>query len=137
MYSITKSKKFEAAHTIPGHKNPDGSEGKCARLHGHSYEVTVHMSSDILDALDMVLDYSYLGEALGGFVNRVDHTYLNENDLFTDMIPTAEIISLVAYNYVKEYLSNKIAWASMGGRGVTLDWVRVKETQDTEAYYYG
>lgn len=71
--------KFDAAHRI------DGYDGKCGRMHGHSYKVHISAKSHrlnpskYLDSADMVCDFSELKWAgkdapKGG----LDHSVLNE-----------------------------------------------------------
>lgn len=71
--------KFDAAHFIEGY------DGKCGRMHGHSYKVKMTAKSNklnpsqYLDSPDMVCDFKELKWAAkdsekGGF----DHGFLNE-----------------------------------------------------------
>lgn len=39
MYTATKEFRFEAGHTLDGHK------GKCKNLHGHNYKVLVTLGA--------------------------------------------------------------------------------------------
>ena|SRR5579872_1884062 len=70
MYTLIVRARFEAAHDIPGHK------GKCARLHGHSYQVEAEFSGTRLDSLGMLYDFGDLKAILNEFLP--DHTYLND-----------------------------------------------------------
>jgi 6-pyruvoyltetrahydropterin/6-carboxytetrahydropterin synthase len=75
---LTKIFRFEAAHSLPGHK------GKCARPHGHSYSLEVTLRGPIKKAPGasddgMVMDF----DDLSGFVQqavleRLDHQDLNQ-----------------------------------------------------------
>ena len=74
---IYKKFRFEAAHRLPHH------DGKCCRLHGHSWVGWVYIKSDHLiqggPKQGMVIDFGdirkYLNPLLGQFL---DHYYLNE-----------------------------------------------------------
>ncbi len=74
---LTKSFRFEAAHQLPGH------DGKCARLHGHSYKLEVTVRGPIRDqpgASDdgMVLDFGDLAALVrAAVIERLDHYDLN------------------------------------------------------------
>jgi len=70
MYTLIVRAKFEAAHNLPGY------EGKCARLHGHSYRVEAEFSGHHLDSQGMLCDFTDLKSVLNEFLP--DHTYLNE-----------------------------------------------------------
>lgn len=83
---IRKRFAFEAAHTLPHH------EGKCARLHGHSYSLDVavrsHLQSDG-PRRGMVEDFDVLAAVVTRtIINQLDHNSLNE--LIEN--PTCELI---------------------------------------------
>lgn len=75
---LTKTFRFEAAHSLPGHR------GKCARLHGHSYRLEVALRGPIKDAPaqsddGMVMDFEDLSRIVrNSVVERLDHRDLNE-----------------------------------------------------------
>lgn len=74
-YEITKSFRFEAAHSLP-HLPKDH---QCHRVHGHSYEIIVGVSGDI-DGKEWVQDYAEIAAAvkLAGLLRYLDHsTYGN------------------------------------------------------------
>jgi 6-pyruvoyltetrahydropterin/6-carboxytetrahydropterin synthase len=94
-WTLHKEFKFDAAHLIEGY------EGKCGRMHGHSYKVHVSAESSklnpskYLDTADMVCDFRELKWAAkdsekGGF----DHGVLND---LIDVNPTAERIAEYIY----------------------------------------
>ena len=68
---------FDAAHRVMGHG------GKCLRLHGHRYALTVTVTSGDLDELGMVIDFAVLKELIGSWIREnLDHnTILYEKDL--------------------------------------------------------
>jgi len=65
---------FEAAHRLPN--VPEGH--KCARLHGHSFTVVVHVEGDIGDDSGWVIDFADIKSAFRPIHDRLDHHYLNE-----------------------------------------------------------
>lgn len=65
---------FEAAHRLP--HVPDGH--KCARLHGHSYRIEVHVRGDVDPVSGMVIDFADIKAAFRPLQDRLDHRYLNE-----------------------------------------------------------
>ena len=65
---------FEAAHRLP--RVPDGH--KCARLHGHSYKVQVHVRGDVDPATGWVMDFAEIKKAFRPLQDQLDHYYLNE-----------------------------------------------------------
>ncbi|HEX8868839.1 MAG TPA: 6-carboxytetrahydropterin synthase QueD [Lentzea sp.] len=65
---------FEAAHRLPN--VPEGH--KCARLHGHSYRVEVHVSGDVDTRAGWVMDFGDLKKAFVPIDAELDHRYLND-----------------------------------------------------------
>jgi 6-pyruvoyltetrahydropterin/6-carboxytetrahydropterin synthase len=74
---ITKSFHFEAAHSLPGH------QGKCARVHGHSYKLEVTLRGPLRETAGtsdygMVMDFADLaGTVKTSIIERLDHQELN------------------------------------------------------------
>lgn len=66
--------RFEAAHRLPN--VPEGH--KCARLHGHSYRVVVHVEGEVDEGTGMVMDFADISRTCAPVRARLDHYYLNE-----------------------------------------------------------
>jgi 6-pyruvoyltetrahydropterin/6-carboxytetrahydropterin synthase len=99
---------FEAAHRLPN--VPEGH--KCARIHGHSYQLTIETLAESSEAVDVAVDH---------VVSLLAHRYLN--DLSGLENPTAELISV----WVWERLAGDLELVS----------VRVGENDDSECIYRG
>jgi 6-pyruvoyltetrahydropterin/6-carboxytetrahydropterin synthase len=84
---IYKEFTFEAAHRLPN--VPPGH--KCARLHGHSYRVTVHLDGEVDADAGWVADFADIGSAAEPVVALLDHYYLNEIAGLEN--PTSEILA--------------------------------------------
>ncbi len=74
---LGKEFQFEAAHELPHH------DGKCARLHGHSWRGVVYVSGTALSAAGpkagMVIDYADIKHFLTPLLDDyLDHHFLNE-----------------------------------------------------------
>jgi 6-pyruvoyltetrahydropterin/6-carboxytetrahydropterin synthase len=84
---IFKEFTFEAAHRLPnvepGHK--------CARLHGHSFRVSVHLSGPVGEAKGWVRDFDDISCAMAPLLKQLDHYYLNEIEGLEN--PTSEVIA--------------------------------------------
>lgn len=78
---------FEAAHRLPN--APAGH--KCARLHGHSFSVTVHVRGDVDPRTGWVMDFGEIKELLRPILAQLDHQYLNEIEGLEN--PTSENIA--------------------------------------------
>ena len=71
---IYKEFTFEAAHRLP--RVPEGH--KCARLHGHSFHVAIHVTGPVPDETGWVQDFADLKDAFDPLYRQLDHHYLNE-----------------------------------------------------------
>lgn len=70
---IFKTFTIEAAHRLP--RVPSGH--KCARLHGHSFRIEIHVSGPVTEA-GWVQDFAELSAAFRPLFEQLDHHYLNE-----------------------------------------------------------
>ena len=71
---ISKLFTLEAAHRLPN--VPPGH--KCARLHGHSFQIEVHIQGEVGEVSGWVMDFSEVKAAFQPIHDRLDHNYLNE-----------------------------------------------------------
>ncbi|MGA9335322.1 MAG: 6-carboxytetrahydropterin synthase QueD [Rudaea sp.] len=71
---IFKIFSIEAAHRLPN--VPAGH--KCARLHGHSFRIEVHVSGTPAADSGWVMDFADLKTAFAPLFEQLDHHYLNE-----------------------------------------------------------
>ena len=84
---IFKEFTFEAAHRLP--HVPEGH--KCARLHGHSFRVTVYVTGPVGAETGWVQDFDDLKQAFKPLHRILDHNYLNEIPGLEN--PTSEAIA--------------------------------------------
>ena len=84
---VFKEFSFEAAHRLPN--VPDGH--KCARLHGHSFQVRVTVDGAVGERTGWVMDFADLKAAFGPVYERLDHRYLNEIAGLEN--PTSEVLA--------------------------------------------
>lgn len=71
---IFKEFTFEAAHRLPAVP----MDHKCARLHGHSFRVAVHVEGTIDRQFGWIMDFADIAEAFEPLRRQLDHYYLNE-----------------------------------------------------------
>jgi 6-pyruvoyltetrahydropterin/6-carboxytetrahydropterin synthase len=84
---IFKEFTFEAAHRLPN-VAPDH---KCARLHGHSYQVAVHLTGPVGADSGWVRDFRDISCAMAPLLDVLDHYYLNDIDGLDN--PTSEVLA--------------------------------------------
>ncbi len=71
---IFKSFTLESAHRLPN--VPPGH--KCARVHGHSFRVEIHVRGPVGEHSGWVMDFAELKAAFEPLFARLDHHYLND-----------------------------------------------------------
>lgn len=118
--SITRRLEFDAGHRVWGH------EGKCNHLHGHRYAVEITVTSDLLDKVGRVVDFSVIKARVGTWIDdNWDHRLLlNSADplaallhsddarpcragapfLFSAVNPTAEVIARHLFHVCEKLL---------------------------------
>ena len=65
---------IEAAHRLPN--VPRGH--KCARLHGHSFRIEIHVSCPVGQESGWVMDFADLRKAFQPLFDQLDHHNLND-----------------------------------------------------------
>src|SRR5438552_8802809 len=93
--SSARSRTTPASHVIGGLP----SHHRCARLHGHNYEVEVVLQSATRGAVGFVRDYDELSAVKNFLDATLDHRYLN--DVFGHDMTTAEVISKWLYDWCR------------------------------------
>jgi 6-pyruvoyltetrahydropterin/6-carboxytetrahydropterin synthase len=111
--------------------------GKCRNLHGHSVKASISIKSDQLNSQGMVCDFADVRDAVESFVDQhLDHNFLlhkddpiipalqanNERFLAIDEHPTAEVLSKMIYQHLKQ-------------EGLQVDQVVLWETASAFACY--
>lgn len=71
---LRRTFQFEAAHRLP--HVPPGH--KCARLHGHSFQVEIVVEGPVDPQMGWVMDYADIKSAFAPIHQRLDHHFLNE-----------------------------------------------------------
>jgi len=95
---IFKEFTFEAAHRLPG--VPAGH--KCARLHGHSFRIELHLTGPVDEQTGWVMDFGDIKSAFQPLYEQLDHHYLNEIDGLEN--PTSEVLAKWIWDGVKPSL---------------------------------
>lgn len=74
MWEVSKIFRFEGAHSLP--HLPEGH--KCRNIHGHSYQVEVICSGDLIPDKSWVIDYADISKATLPIIERLDHQNIND-----------------------------------------------------------
>ena len=95
---IFKRFQIEAAHRLPN--VPPGH--KCARLHGHSFGVEIHVSGTPDAQIGWIMDFADIKSAFAPIFAELDHHYLNEIAGLDN--PTSERLAEWIWNRLKPAL---------------------------------
>lgn len=115
---LFKDFSFEAAHRLPN-VPPDH---KCARLHGHSFQVRVSVEGPLDAHSGWVIDFADLKAVAKPVIDSLDHRYLNEIPGLEN--PTSEVVAVWLWRRLKEALPSLAA-------------IEVRETCTTGCIYRG
>lgn len=151
IYRVCKSFEIENGHMLSKHP------GRCRLPHGHSRRVDLVISSDRLDANDMVCDFKALKLAVEDYLDQYDHALMvNADDQFLKSLPeqyrarlivlegedpTTEVLARRIYEFVYGQISAGGTFTDHHGNAftmpthLTLERVRVSETSSSWAEY--
>jgi 6-pyruvoyltetrahydropterin/6-carboxytetrahydropterin synthase len=115
---VFKEFTIEAAHRLPNVPQ----RHKCARLHGHSFRVEVHVQGAVDEEAGWVVDFADIKEAFMPLFEQLDHHYLNEVEGLSN--PTSENLA-------------KWIWARLLPGLPLLSKVVVRETCNAGCIYHG
>jgi 6-pyruvoyltetrahydropterin/6-carboxytetrahydropterin synthase len=115
---LERSYRFEAAHFLP--RVPPGH--KCARMHGHSYQIEIAIEGELDPERGWVMDFADIDERVAPLVRQLDHHVLNEIEGLTN--PTSELLA--------HWL-----WHRLAPRLTGLSEVIVSETPTSRCIYRG
>ena len=115
---IFKEFSIEAAHRLP--HVPEGH--KCARLHGHSFKVTIFVEGPVGDSTGWIMDFGDIKSAFAPIYQQLDHHYLNDIQGLEN--PTSE--NLAAW-----------IWHQLKPRLPLLSCIQIKETCTSGCIFRG
>ncbi len=103
LYELRVKTTFDAAHYLRHY------QGKCSRLHGHTWTVEVAVAGTGVDRRGMLVDFLDLKGILREITGRFDHTLLNEIHPFNgetakETNPTAENLARLIFEELQEKL---------------------------------
>jgi 6-pyruvoyltetrahydropterin/6-carboxytetrahydropterin synthase len=133
---ITRRERFNAAHRLfrPEYTDEENFSvfGKCSNpmWHGHNYTLYVTVKGEPDPHTGFLVDLKWLSLLIRErIIGKVDHRNLNlEVDFMAGRIPTAENIAMAIWDELE---------GPVREAGAHLHRVRVEETENNAAEYYG
>ena len=94
---------FKRFHIEAAHRLPNVPEGhKCARLHGHSFQVELVVAGELGVRSGWVMDFADVKRAFQPLYDRLDHNYLNDIEGLDN--PTSERLAIWIWDRLKPTL---------------------------------
>lgn len=121
MYELSVEISFAAAHQLRGYK------GKCENMHGHNWKIQVSVLADMLNEIDIAIDFHDLKRMAREVVAPLDHAYLNDIFPFTEKNPSSENIAKWIYDSMRKKISSDF---------IRVASVTVWESDTASATYY-
>ena len=115
---IFKEFSIEAAHRLPN--VPRGH--KCARLHGHSFQLRIAVAGPVGEDTGWVLDFAEIKVAFEPLFRQLDHQYLNDIEGLEN--PTSENLARWIWQRLKPELP-------------LLSSIQIRETCTSGCIYHG
>lgn len=114
--TVNRKAHFNAAHRLYNNEWTDDRNttvfGKCANpnYHGHNYELIVSVTGEIHPETGFVMDMKILKNLIRIEIeDQFDHKNLNEEVIeFASLNPTAENISVVIWNKLRDKIDSKL-----------------------------
>lgn len=121
MYELMIESKFAAAHQLRGY------EGKCERLHGHNWRVTVAVTAERLNEVGLAIDFIDLKKSLREVLDQLEHTFLNDIFPFTEINPSSENLAKWIYDTMAKKINDE---------NLEISSVTVWESDTASASYF-
>lgn len=100
MYELKIITQFAAAHHLRAFK------GKCEQLHGHNWKVEVYLRASQPDQTGLVKDFGEIKAVTREVLQRLDHTYLNDQAYFQQENPSSENIARYLFGELSRLLND-------------------------------
>jgi 6-pyruvoyltetrahydropterin/6-carboxytetrahydropterin synthase len=133
MYSVTKRIDFCYGHRLLDY------DGICRHPHGHNAVAEIEVSSESLDARNMVVDFTDIKNAIKGWIDReLDHKMILRHDdpLVHALQALGEPMYLVDSNPTVERIA-RLIFDTSREQGLAVTRVTVWETPSSWATYAG
>ena len=132
MFNVAREIHFSYGHRLLKHAGP------CAHLHGHNARVLIEISSEKLNQMNMVIDFSEIRATIGTWIKEtLDHkTLLWDQDPLLPLLQKAgEPIVVMQENPTAEALAHWIFEEARKKR-LAVSKVTLWETENSYAAYH-
>ena len=120
MFEIKVLSHFAAAHKL------QMVAKKCENLHGHNWKIESCVVGEKLNEAGVLMDFGELKKYIAKIMERLDHKYLNDLNLFSDNIPSSENVARYIAEELQKYLE---------GTSAKVSRIKVWESENSCATY--
>ena len=99
VYEIYVKDHFSAAHVLKGY------DGNCSNMHGHNWIIEAYIQCKKLNKLGIGIDFRDVKAIVKDVLSKLDHTFLNEVEEFSNMNPTSENLSRFLFTELSRRLN--------------------------------
>lgn len=107
IYRIVIRTSFSSSHRVRL------SSGEWEPVHEHNYNVEVCVRGSNLNENGMLMDFFELKKIVDEVISNLSCSYLNENFIFRDAIPTAENIAKFIFQQVSSRISLEVDYVKL------------------------
>jgi 6-pyruvoyltetrahydropterin/6-carboxytetrahydropterin synthase len=101
LYELKIVTHMAAAHQLREYGGP------CEKLHGHNWKIEVYITGAELGEDGLLIDFRRVKEATATFLEKWDHTFLNEVEPFRSVNPSSENIARYIYQSLSRDLNDR------------------------------
>ena len=120
MYELKVISRFAAAHQLKMVAQ------KCESLHGHNWKVEVRVAGEKLNDAGVLIDFGEIKHHVADIMATLDHTFLNELNIFENGNPSSENIA--------RYIGLQLQ-ARLDPQDIKVTRVTAWESEDASATY--
>lgn len=100
MFELKTITQFGAAHQLRNYN------GKCENLHGHNWKIEVYVQGEELDEVGLLVDFKIIKDRTKDIIERLDHKFLNDLEIFAEINPSSENIAKYIYEELGKDINN-------------------------------
>jgi 6-pyruvoyltetrahydropterin/6-carboxytetrahydropterin synthase len=120
MYRLRIERTFHATHALRLY------DGAMEQPHAHDWRTLVEIDAEVLDDIEVVMDFHELETIVESATGPLDHISLNEHPAFSSVNPSAERVAEHLFKQIQPHLPSNVHLA-----GVT-----VTEAEGCRATYF-
>ena len=136
-----RSYQFSASHNLTdenlSEEKNNSLYGKCTRLHGHDYILSVTISGIPNINTGVIFPYTKMDSMMNEIIKKIDGYVLSNHELLQGKVATSENILMALWPIIEEQVSNYLAFQISSGSELKLYEITLQETARNFFTYRG